>query len=59
LRRKEDLVSIREKMDNLREQLNDDISKNIESGRNNGNEALLARSRELDDVINEYIKNHL
>lgn len=52
-----DTSAIKEKLENLREKLNEDIIKNIEYKSKEGYENLLATSRELDDVIVDYIKS--
>lgn len=52
-----DTSAIKEKLENLREKLNIDIVKNIESNSKEGYESLLAISRELDKVIVDYIKS--
>ncbi|AJG98205.1 hypothetical protein LF65_01600 [Clostridium beijerinckii] len=52
-----DTSEIKEKLENLREKLNIDIVKNIEYNSKEGYENLLATSRELDDVIINYIKS--
>lgn len=59
LKNKENLLLIKERLENLREKLNDDAVKNIECNREKENESLLVISRELDDVIIDYIKNYI
>lgn len=44
-------------MEKLREKLNKDIVRNLEYKGKEGYESLLATSRELDDVIVDYIKS--
>ncbi|WP_039657432.1 hypothetical protein [Clostridium tyrobutyricum] len=52
-----DTSAIKEKLENLREKLNIDILKNIECNSKEGFESLLATSRELDNLIVDYIKS--
>ncbi|MDU6038652.1 MAG: hypothetical protein E6Y83_09945 [Clostridium butyricum] len=52
-----DVFAIKEKLENLREKLNKDIVKNIEIKSKEGYESLLVTSRELDNVIVDYIKS--
>lgn len=52
-----DTSAIKEKLENLREKLNIDILKNIEFNSKEGYESLLATSRELDNIIVDYIKS--
>lgn len=59
LKNEENLLLIKERLENLREKLNDDAVKNIECNREKENESLLVISRELDDVIIDYIKNYI
>ncbi|OAA90755.1 Spo0E family sporulation regulatory protein-aspartic acid phosphatase [Clostridium ljungdahlii] len=50
-------LTIKEKIENLREKLNNDIIKNIECKDIERNKDILAASEELDNVIVDYIKN--
>lgn len=59
MKNEENLLLIKERLENLREKLNDDAVKNIECNREKENESLLVISRELDDVIIDYIKNYI
>jgi len=52
-----DISIIEEKLENIREKLNKDIVKNTEYNSKEGYESLLATSRELDNVIVDYIKS--
>lgn len=52
-----DTIALNEKLEKLREKLNIDILKNIDCNSKEGYENLLATSRELDDVIVDYIKS--
>ncbi|NOW06671.1 sporulation protein Spo0E [Clostridium beijerinckii] len=51
------IFTIERKMEKLREKLNKDIVRNLEYKGKEGYESLLATSRELDDVIVDYIKS--
>lgn len=53
----EDTVVLKEKLENLREKLNQNIVKNINCKSKEGCENLLAASKELDDIIVNYIKS--
>ncbi|RMC96523.1 Spo0E family sporulation regulatory protein-aspartic acid phosphatase [Clostridium autoethanogenum] len=48
---------MKEKIENLREKLNNDIIKNVECKDIEKNKDILAASEELDNVIVDYIKN--
>lgn len=52
-----DIVTIKDKLEDLREKLNKDIGENIEYKSKDGYESLLITSRELDNVIVDYIKS--
>ncbi|HIG0358591.1 TPA: hypothetical protein ACX96Z_000147 [Clostridium sporogenes] len=52
-----DIFTIEEKLESLREKLNKDITKNIEDKSKEEYENLLVTSRELDNVIVDYIKS--
>lgn len=52
-----DIFAIKEKLENLREKLNKDIVKNIELKSKEGYESLLVISREVDNVIVDYIRS--
>lgn len=52
-----DTIKIMEKLESLREKLNKDIVKNIEYKRKEMDESVLVRTRELDNVIVDYIKS--
>ncbi|OAA91014.1 MULTISPECIES: Spo0E family sporulation regulatory protein-aspartic acid phosphatase [Clostridium] len=52
-----DRLIIKEKIENLREKLNNDIIKNVECKDIEKNKDILAASEELDNVIVDYIKN--
>ena len=52
-----DTFVIKEELERLREKLNKDVVKNIECKNNEDYEKLLATSRELDNIIINYIKS--
>lgn len=52
-----DTSAIKEELERLREKLNKDVVKNIEYKNNEDYESLLATSRELDNIIIDYIKS--
>lgn len=52
-----DRLIIKEKIENLREKLNNYIIKNVECKDIEKNKDILAASEELDNVIVDYIKN--
>ncbi|AZV59102.2 Spo0E family sporulation regulatory protein-aspartic acid phosphatase [Clostridium sp. AWRP] len=52
-----DRLTIKEKIENLREKLNNDIIRNIEHKDIEESKSILATSEELDNVIVDYIKN--
>lgn len=52
-----DTVTIKEELESLREKLNKEIVKNIEYKRKEWDESLLVASRELDNLIVDYIKS--
>jgi hypothetical protein len=48
----------KKKLENLREELNNDIIKYFNNENKEKYEDLLAKSRELDDIIVEYIRSY-
>ena len=52
-----DTSAIKEELERLREKLNKDVVKNIEYKNIEDYESLLATSRELDNIIIDYIKS--
>jgi hypothetical protein len=57
LNKAKDTFAIKEELERLRERLNKDVVKNIEDKNNEDYESLLATSRELDNIIINYIKD--
>lgn len=52
----EDIHVLKERLENLRDELNKDVVKNIKHSNNGKYKRLLAISRKLDDVMVSYIK---